>query len=471
MTSTIPAIIWTQLHSRFLQSFLLQVWDHSQETLDSNPRDRSTVVVDGPSGSTGKLSLQTGLCSLFGNSILLYISYQKKQLLKPAEYFIVNLALSDLGMTVVLYPLAITSSFSHRWIYGTHMCLFYAFCGVLFGICSLSTVTLLSTVCCIKVCFPTYGNRFGHKHGSILICCAWMYSAVFAISPLIHWGKYGAEPYGTACCIDWYSSNMNRVVMSYTIALFVFCFIIPCGIIMTSFTLILRTVKGSRKAVESHSAVPAPVSKVQLIIVKLSTAVCIGFFTAWSPYAIIAMWAAFGSIDIIPPLAFAVPAVFAKSSTIYNPMIYLLLKPNFRNMLVTHLAILHKACSLPCQCRKLATARHHMSLLQLFHKLFSRENKLNCLSVTSTEGCQYFPCEKCKDSFECFKQYPRSCYDMVTTLPYGRQADTDSDIKTQNIQHSAKRSLRVSVRGQKRNNVDNLEVTLEVIPGCSKCIY
>lgn len=52
---------------------------------------------------------------MFGNSTLLYVSYKKKHLLKPAEYFIINLAVSDLGLTLSLYPMAITSSFYHRY--------------------------------------------------------------------------------------------------------------------------------------------------------------------------------------------------------------------------------------------------------------------------------------------------------------------------------------------------------------------
>ncbi|NXW22598.1 OPN5 protein, partial [Circaetus pectoralis] len=126
-----------------------------------------------------------------------------------------------------------------RWLYGKQICLFYAFCGVLFGICSLSTLTLLSTVCCLKVCFPAYA-------------CAWTYAAIFACSPLAHWGEYGAEPYGTACCIDWRSTNVDAVAMSYTVVLFFFCFILPCGVIVTSYSLILVTVKESRKAVKQH---------------------------------------------------------------------------------------------------------------------------------------------------------------------------------------------------------------------------
>ncbi|KAL0185899.1 hypothetical protein M9458_017569, partial [Cirrhinus mrigala] len=51
------------------------------------------------------------------------------------------------------------------------------------------------------------------------------------------------------------------------------------------------------------------------------------------PYAIVAMWAAFSANEQVPPTAFALAAILAKSSTIYNPMVYLLFKPNFRKSL------------------------------------------------------------------------------------------------------------------------------------------
>lgn len=71
-------------------------------------------------------------------------------------------------------------------------------------------------------------------------------------------------------------------------------------------------------------------------------AVCIGFLGAWSPYAVVAMWAAFGDATRVPPDAFALAAVFAKSSTIYNPMVYLLCKPNFRECLYRDTSMLRQ---------------------------------------------------------------------------------------------------------------------------------
>ena len=63
---------------------------------------------------------------------------------------------------------------------------------------------------------------------------------------------------------------------------------------------------------------------------------------AWTPYAAVAMWAAFGDATKVPPTAFALAAVCAKSSTIYNPMVYLLCKPNFRECLYRDTSMLRQ---------------------------------------------------------------------------------------------------------------------------------
>lgn len=77
------------------------------------------VPIGAPSPAQLNLSLfcfLTGILSLMGNCILLLVAYHKRSTLKPAEFFIINLAISDLGMTLSLFPLAITSSFSHRYL-------------------------------------------------------------------------------------------------------------------------------------------------------------------------------------------------------------------------------------------------------------------------------------------------------------------------------------------------------------------
>uniref|UniRef100_A0A3Q2ZV23 Opsin 7, group member c n=1 Tax=Kryptolebias marmoratus TaxID=37003 RepID=A0A3Q2ZV23_KRYMA len=276
--------------------------------------------------------------SVMGNCILLLVAFHKRSTLKPAEFFIVNLSISDLGMTLTLFPLAIPSAFSH-WLFGEITCQLYAMCGVLFGLCSLTNLTALSLVCCLKVCFPNY-NKFSSSHARLLVAGVWCYASVFAVGPLARWGRYSAEPYGTACCID--APNHELSALSYIVCLFVFCYALPCTVLFLSYSFILLTVRGSRQAVQQHVSPQTKTNGAHALIVKLSIAVCIGFLGAWTPYAAVAMWAAFGDATQVPPAAFAVAAVFAKSSTIYNPVVYLLCKPNFRECLYRDMSALRQ---------------------------------------------------------------------------------------------------------------------------------
>nr|AXF38095.1 OPN7a [Paralichthys olivaceus] len=416
-----------------------------------------------------------GVCSLIGNSTLLYVSYKKKHLLKPAEYFIINLAVSDLGLTLSLYPMAISSSFYHRWLYGKTVCSIYAFCGMLFGICSLTTLTLLSVVCFVKVCYPHYGNRFSSVHGHLLIAFAWVYALFFACCPLAHWGEYGPEPYGTACCIDWHRSNQHTMARSFTVALFIFCYILPCCVIVASYTGILVTVQASRKTMEQHASRQTHMSSIQAIIVKLSVAVCIGFFAAWSPYAVVSMWAAFGQIENISPLAFAMPAMFAKSSTIYNPIIYLTLRPNFRRMMHRDVGTLCHACLRSCLCSQGLVKGCPKPEIRVRLRTIHRQKNQFPLSDSAAQPPLVHHCENCKDAFECFKRYPQMC--GVTNPAANGDSSKDHDKPvlqtheqtTQSVCH--KKSLLATMCAKRTSEMDKLQINLEMVPGHAKVAW
>ncbi|KAG7215990.1 hypothetical protein INR49_003511 [Caranx melampygus] len=255
-----------------------------------------------------------------------------------------------------------------QWLFGEITCQLYAMCGVLFGLCSLTNLTALSLVCCLKVCFPNHGNKFSSSHARLLVVGVWCYASVFAVGPLVQWGHYSAEPYGTACCIDWHAPNHELSALSYIVCLFVFCYALPCTVIFLSYTFILLTVRGSRQAVQQHVSPQTKTTNAHALIVKVRGYQCrfsatdFRFCTwqglsrirdtvssslyrlpgAWTPYAAVAMWAAFGDATQVPATAFAMAAISAKSSTIYNPMVYLLCKPNFRECLYRDTSMLRQ---------------------------------------------------------------------------------------------------------------------------------
>ncbi|XP_053106397.1 opsin-5-like [Hemicordylus capensis] len=401
----------------------------------------------------GTLYALFGVVSLFGNALLLLVAYRKRAILKPAEFFIVNLAISDVGMTVTLFPLATPSFFAHRWLFNHATCTFYAFCGVLFGLCSLTSLTALSTVCCLKVCYPAYGNKFSPTYAGALLVCVWLYALIFAGAPLADWGSYGPEPYGTSCCIKWKAST--REAKFYIVALFVFCYIIPCILIFISYSLILWTVKVSRRAVKRHMSPRGKTSSVHTLIVKLSVSVCIGFLAAWTPYAIVAMWSAFGDASQVPVLAFALSAVFAKSSATYNPLVYLLFKPNFQKFLSKDLSLLQAVCAVFC------CSRPRVISLQSFHTRSGRASMRFSTAFTDPRGS----CRNCTDTFECFSNYPR-CYRLTPkpdTTPKPKPLAILADGTT--CRPSLKRTVQVMVLvTRKKTGMGTVNVAGDVLP-------
>ncbi|XP_073678755.1 opsin 7, group member b [Garra rufa] len=238
---------------------------------------------------------------------------------------------------------------------------------------------------------PDPRNKFSSSHARLLVVGVWCYAAVFAVGPLSGWGQYGSEPYGTACCIDWHAPIYNTPAMIYIICLFFFCYIVPCTIIILSYTLILLTVRGAQHAVQQHVSPQNKISNVQTLLVKLSVAVCIGFLMAWSPYAVVSMWAAFNEPDLVPPIAFALAAMFAKSSTLYNPMVYLVFKPSFRKSLCRD-ATRCKRTLCPCICQTDSQQKNTSTLSKL-----STKDKCNLTWVSNGLNESHQSCRHCPE--------------------------------------------------------------------------
>lgn len=171
------------------------------------------------------------------------------------------------------------------------------------------------------------------------------------------------------------------------------------------------------------------------------------------------MWAAFGPVDAIPPLAFALPAMFAKSSTIYNPIIYLTLRPNVRRVVRTNLAALCQACGRRCRCSegpvrvRLGAAHRHTSGFPL-----PPPGQPPVVPLKAPGGHQ--------DAFERFSRCPRMCSVSVPTAR--RDASTARDEKGRG---NHKKSLLATVCAKRTSEISNLHINLEMVPGQARVAW
>lgn len=92
------------------------------------------------------LFLSTAVLSIIGNLLVIIMAVRKSSRMKPPELLCVNLAVTDLGAAVTMYPLAMASAWSHRWIGGDATCVLYGLAGFFFGVASIMNLTLLAIV-------------------------------------------------------------------------------------------------------------------------------------------------------------------------------------------------------------------------------------------------------------------------------------------------------------------------------------
>uniref|UniRef100_A0A8C9XHR1 Opsin 8, group member b n=2 Tax=Sander lucioperca TaxID=283035 RepID=A0A8C9XHR1_SANLU len=277
---------------------------------------------------TGCFMLVVAVFSIGGNVLVLIVAAKRSSRMKPPELLNVNLAVTDLGAAVTMYPLAAASAWSHHWLGGDATCLCYGLAGFFFGVASIMNLTILAIVRFIVAINMTSPNeKISFKNVKMLCMWTWLYALIWALFPILGWGRYGPEPFGLSCSLAW--AQMKHEGYSMVISMFFFNLIMPCVIIICCyFGISIKLYLAYKKSMNSNR-VPNIV-KLQRRLLTIAVLVSLGFIVCWAPYGIVSIWSLFSDSSTIPPEVSLLPCMFAKSSTAYNPLIYYIFSPGFK---------------------------------------------------------------------------------------------------------------------------------------------
>ncbi|XP_068995113.1 opsin 4xb [Embiotoca jacksoni] len=277
-----------------------------------------------------------GAMGITGNALVMFAIYSNKKLRNLPNYFIMNLAVSDFLMAFTQSPIFFINSLSKEWVFGEMGCKMYAFCGALFGIASMINLLAISIDRYLVITKPLQTIHWSSKRRTTLaILMVWLYSLAWSLAPLIGWSSYIPEGLMTSCTWDYVTYTMaNR---SYTMMLCCFVFFIPLGIISYCYLLMFLSIRKTSREVERLGT---QVRKSTLIqhksirsewkLAKIAFVVIVVYALSWSPYACVTMISWAGHANVLSPYSKAVPAIIAKASTIYNPIIYAIIHNKYR---------------------------------------------------------------------------------------------------------------------------------------------
>ncbi|XP_062337336.1 melanopsin-like [Osmerus eperlanus] len=279
----------------------------------------------------GSVILMVGITGVLGNALVIYVFCRSRTLRTPSNLFVVNLAIADFLMSLTQSPVFFVASLHRRWVFGERACELYAFCGGLFGICSMMTLTAIAADRCMAITQPLASlGGMSRKRAVLVLVAVWLYSLGWSLPPFFGWSAYVPEGLQTSC--SWDYMTFTAPVRAYTILLFTFVFFIPLGVIGGCYFAIFRAIRRIGREVQGMDCGDKAYERLrsEWRMAKVALGVILLFVVSWSPYSVVALTATAGYAHLLTPYMNSVPAVIAKASAIHNPIIYAITHPKYR---------------------------------------------------------------------------------------------------------------------------------------------
>lgn len=280
-----------------------------------------------------------GLVAAIGNGCVILIFTTTKALRTPSNLFVVNLAFSDFLMMSTMSPPMVVNCYYETWHFGPRMCEIYAMLGSLFGCTSIWTMTMIAFDR-YNVIVKGLSAKPLTSGGAVLrIAGIWLHALAWTLAPFFGWNRYVPEGNMTACGTDYLTKSWKS--RSYICFYSFFVYTLPLVLIVYSYFYIVQAVSAHEKnmreqakkmnvaslrsAEAQNTSAECRLAKVALMTISL-------WFMAWTPYLIINFTGIFEWAPI-SPLATIWGSLFAKANAVYNPIIYGISHPKYRQAL------------------------------------------------------------------------------------------------------------------------------------------
>uniref|UniRef100_A0A3B3WYH7 G-protein coupled receptors family 1 profile domain-containing protein n=1 Tax=Poecilia mexicana TaxID=48701 RepID=A0A3B3WYH7_9TELE len=245
----------------------------------------------------GVVILAVGITGMLGNFLVIYAFSRSRSLRTPSNIFIINLAVTDFLMCLTQTPIFFITSMHKHWIFGKKGCELYAFCGALFGICSMMTLMVIAVDRYVVITRPLASlGVMSHRKALCFVAAAWLYSMGWSLPPFFGWSAYVPEGLMTSC--SWDYMTFTPSVRSYTMLLFTFVFFIPLFIIIFCYCGIFRAIRHTTRAISKincegrrDSAKRFHKMRSEWKMAKIALIVILLFVISWAPYSCAALTA------------------------------------------------------------------------------------------------------------------------------------------------------------------------------------
>ncbi|XP_050820632.1 G-protein coupled receptor 83-like isoform X1 [Gopherus flavomarginatus] len=304
------------------------------------------------------------IISLFGNMLVCHVVIKTKRMHSATSLFIVNLAVSDIMITLLNTPFTLVRFVNSTWVFGKAMChisRFVQYCSLHVSTLTLTAIALdrhqvtmkglffpgemmVTVKSLLQVILNPLKQRMSLTRGVLSISVIWLMATCFSLPHAIYQKLFQynyREATVRSLCLPDFPEPAELVWKYLDLSTFLLLYLLPLLIITITYThlakkLWLRNAIGditTQQYITHHKNKKKSIKMLVLVVVVF--AVC------WFPLNCYVVLISSLGIKTKNSLYFALHW-FAMSSTCYNPFIYCWLNESFRSEIKSLLSMCQK---------------------------------------------------------------------------------------------------------------------------------
>ena len=249
-----------------------------------------------PNFSAFRIGQTTAYClifvvSLLGNLFVGIIVYRTKAMRKPTNFFIVNMAMSDLLFPFLWFPFYIAKIYTDSWLIGGPLgqawCKLFKFLPFVSLDVSIQSLILIAVDRFGAVVLPLRSPLIRSKLCPFVILATWIVAMVIS-SPLLAAYKLNEYQGQLVCKLQWNDAfGEFSFVKDYLLLVFSVLFYIPFLLLTILYSIILYKLRTQKIPGEQSASAEAQRAKRKRNVLKMSIAIVLAFAICLLPWSII----------------------------------------------------------------------------------------------------------------------------------------------------------------------------------------
>lgn len=267
------------------------------------------------------------MVAVIANTMNIIVVYRNSNMQTPRYMFIMNLAIGDIGVTLLSMPFSLVTCVARKWIMGDALCKLHGFLGSFFFCASIFTLTVMSVEQYYALVRPL-SRTITIQRARWMTISVWLLSAMLSMGPILGWGHFDYNSTTLSCGVAYPESTSDRL---YLLTLLLIAYVIPLLSMAYVYIRILLAVSRHTDRIARYTKGGLEVMRLQRRITYTLLLVLLVFLLCWLPFVFLIVLATRNTSVSEIPYGLGVAAYwcgFFNSSV--NPIIFVIRNDRFR---------------------------------------------------------------------------------------------------------------------------------------------